>query len=137
MNKKEQLINELILTYLKKNKDYGNSATETFTLFGEQSYLIRLHDKLKRIERLLHSDAEVQEKIDDTILDLIVYDALFVKDTSTSKAHPIVTILDHIDYFLTAPRTCVTNIVDDLPTGFKLNENVIDYIENYIKVITR
>lgn len=126
---KEQLLNELTLTYLKKNKDYGNSADETYQLFGENAYLIRIHDKLKRIERLLVSEAEVNESIKDTILDLIVYTAMW---KSVECEPRIVGLAKEIHDFLNSPMYVLGYILDCMPDGFVINQGTIEYIEQFI-----
>lgn len=63
-------------TLKKKNHDYGDSFHEQFKKFGHISSLIRLSDKLGRLEKLTRigeDNAKVQESIEDTYLDMAGY----------------------------------------------------------------
>ena len=60
-------------TYIAKNIDYGDSFQILFNKFGLKSSIIRLHDKLLRLEQLEENDAEVDESIDNTLEDMINY----------------------------------------------------------------
>jgi glutaredoxin 2 len=61
-------------TYEAKNHDYGNSFELVRNKFPA-AILVRLNDKLSRIETLLmgKSAKVTNESIDDTLLDLAVY----------------------------------------------------------------
>ena len=57
----------------KKNNDYGNA----FELFGNLGILIRIIDKLSRLENLLKiNDSKIDESIEDTIIDIQNYTIL-------------------------------------------------------------
>ena len=59
--------------YVAKNHDYGNSFAKLREKYPT-SILIRLADKLNRLDTLLMGDAaKVDESIDDTLLDLANY----------------------------------------------------------------
>lgn len=71
--------------YNAKNKDYGDSASETFDKYGDVSYLTRLSDKMNRLNSLIvqanHSEGLVKdESILDTIMDLANYAILYAVD---------------------------------------------------------
>lgn len=76
------LFSELSKIYAQKNKAYGNNAHDTYVLFGDVAYQIRIHDKLKRLNNLIANEniPRGDESIDDTILDCILYCVLFVAD---------------------------------------------------------
>lgn len=60
--------------YERKNADYGDSFAVLYGRFGLQSTVIRLWDKLLRLERLSRSDAMVSdETVDDTLIDIANY----------------------------------------------------------------
>jgi DNA-directed RNA polymerase delta subunit len=69
------IIGELFDIYKKKNKDYGNSFTDLYQKFGLTSSVIRLSDKLNRLENLCKTETiEVKdESINDTLMDLANY----------------------------------------------------------------
>lgn len=63
-------------TFAKKRKDYGQTTTETYDKFGPVSMLIRMHDKMGRLDNLLGRAQEnkvLNESIEDTLLDLANY----------------------------------------------------------------
>ena len=78
MNKIDKFIYDRTLTYLQKNRDYGNSVDKTRLLLGKDADLVRMADKIHRIEQLAlkEHEAKVAESIEDTILDLVVYIAI-------------------------------------------------------------
>lgn len=59
----------------KKNADYGDSYMKLRDRFGWQSFIIRLYDKLFRLENLFQAvdGAKVDESIEDTLKDIIGY----------------------------------------------------------------
>ena len=61
-------------TYAAKNHDYGNSFEQSCDKFGIIASVVRLGDKMNRIESLTTKEAEVKdESIKDTLLDLANY----------------------------------------------------------------
>lgn len=61
-------------TYAAKNHDYGNSFEQSCNKFGIIASVVRLGDKMNRIESLAVKKAEVKdESIKDTLLDLANY----------------------------------------------------------------
>ena len=61
-------------TYAAKNHDYGNSFEQSCNKFGIIASVVRLGDKMNRIESLAVKKAEVKdESIKDTLLDLATY----------------------------------------------------------------
>ena len=71
----DNYLEELSNTFRKKRADYGPTTTETFEKFGPVSMLIRMHDKLGRLDNLLGNNqtAKVYESIEDTLMDLANY----------------------------------------------------------------
>lgn len=61
-------------TYRKKNHDYGDSFSDLFKKFGLVSPVIKLYDKMSRLESLCNKEALVNdESIEDTLLDMANY----------------------------------------------------------------
>ena len=61
-------------TYAAKNHDYGNSFEESLDEFGLVASVVRLGDKMNRIESLTKKEAQVKdESIKDTLLDMANY----------------------------------------------------------------
>lgn len=69
-------------TLLRKNQDYGDSFSKQFQKYGLISVLIRLEDKLSRLETLSRQPAQVEESIEDTLLDIAGYAILALIEVS-------------------------------------------------------
>lgn len=68
------ITNSLTKIYQAKNQDYGNSFERSLYKFGLVASIIRLSDKMNRIESLSQTKAKVKdESIEDTLLDLANY----------------------------------------------------------------
>ena len=73
--------------YVAKNTDYGNSFSETFERFGLTAPIVRMWDKLQRVETLSKQDARVKdESIRDTLLDLANYAIMSVIELDKRKS---------------------------------------------------
>ena len=66
---------ELTDLLVRKNHDYGDSFAKQYDKYGLMSALIRMDDKMRRLETLLESEdkAKVDESLADTLLDLAGY----------------------------------------------------------------
>lgn len=131
------------LTYLQKNRDYGNSVDKTRLILGEKADLVRMADKIHRIEQLAlkQNEPKVAESIEDTILDLVVYMAIYEsgKDretmeycTSTSRLIELIECLDHTAQH---PKDALEELQNDIGKEI-LNDFTLAYILNYIKGMT-
>ena len=69
------LTHKMATTYAHKNKDYGNSFDISLDKYGIVAALVRMSDKMNRIDNLVKSqNREVtDESIQDTLLDLANY----------------------------------------------------------------
>lgn len=66
--------NDLAELLVSKNNDYGDSFSEQYKKYGTVSALIRMDDKLRRIETLKKgTTSKVSEKISETLIDLSGY----------------------------------------------------------------
>lgn len=66
-------------TYAAKNHDYGNSFDQSLDKFGLIASIVRMNDKINRLETLASKRAEVKdESIEDTLLDLANYSIMTV-----------------------------------------------------------
>lgn len=74
-------------TYAAKNHDYGNSFEQSCNKFGIIAAIVRMSDKMNRLESLAVKRAEVKdESIKDTLLDLASYSVItFMWLDKTSK----------------------------------------------------
>lgn len=75
------ILQEMASLYHEKNHDYGNSFEDSLNKFGILAGVIRMNDKMNRINNLvLSKDVKVKdEKIEDTLIDLANYAAMTLK----------------------------------------------------------
>lgn len=77
---------DMAKTYAAKNHDYGNSFEQSCNKFGIIASVIRLGDKMNRIESLAIKKAEVKdESIKDTLLDMANYAIMTVMWLNTQS----------------------------------------------------
>ena len=73
---------ENLATLLRKNADYGGSALYQPMLIpalnAQRALLVRMSDKIARIQSLQNKGPEVAESLEDTVLDLANYCLLWV-----------------------------------------------------------
>lgn len=73
------ITNNMVKTYAAKNHDYGNSFGQSLNKFGLIVSIVRMNDKMNRLETLASKRAEVKdESIEDTLLDLANYSIMTV-----------------------------------------------------------
>ena len=66
-----------LLTVTKKQRDYGS---ENIAKFGLNGLVIRIHDKIARLENLIKKDSNPSnESLQDTLLDIIGYSIIAIK----------------------------------------------------------
>lgn len=90
MNKVEiydSIVKELRGIYVAKNNDYGDSVSDTYKKFGDVSFAVRITDKVNRVTSLLKAREQlvVDEKIDDTIKDMVNYGLLWLIEKEIEK----------------------------------------------------
>lgn len=79
---------EMDSLYRQKNADYGNSYAELYARYGSIYPLIRLEEKIARVERLTTSekDPEVKsESLRDTLLDLANYSVMWIAELDKDR----------------------------------------------------
>lgn len=93
MNKEQRAayiaaLDHLESVYRRKNADYGNSAHHTYVEFGEVALVIRISDKLSRLQTLLSgAEAKVKdESILDTIGDAVTYLFILCAEMDTERS---------------------------------------------------
>lgn len=143
MKNVNKFVYDRTLTYLQKNRDYGNSVDKTRLILGEKADLVRMADKIHRIEQLAlkQNEPKVAESIEDTILDLVVYMAIHESGinrtsmeslTSPSRLMDLVEALEDIAL---NPLDCFGELQEELGSDI-LEKYTLEYIVNYIKVMT-
>lgn len=78
---------EMMDLHRRKNNDYGNAAQRSYDKFGIISYVMRLGDKMSRLETLTRPGAEQKvegEKIEDTLMDLAAYAIMAIESLRNS-----------------------------------------------------
>lgn len=75
MTRFHEITQEMADTYERKNADYGNSFHQLYEQYGLTSVLIRLSDKLHRLESLNQTKTQrvMDESIIDTLMDMANY----------------------------------------------------------------
>lgn len=130
------------LTYLQKNRDYGNSVDKTRLILGEKADLVRMADKIHRIEQLAlkQNEPKVAESIEDTILDLVVYLAIYEsgkhRTTMESLTSPsrLMDLIEALEDIVLNPLDCFDELQEELGSDI-LEEYTLEYIVNFIKVM--
>lgn len=70
----KELCKSMMATYVKKNADYGSSFDKSLDKFGIVAAVVRIGDKMNRIESLTTKKAHVtDESIRDTLMDMANY----------------------------------------------------------------
>lgn len=131
------------LTYLQKNRDYGNSVDKTRLILGEKADLVRMADKIHRIEQLAlkQNEPKVAESIEDTILDLVVYMAIYESGKprtsmeSLTSPSRLIDLIETLEDIVLNPSDWFDELQDQLGSDI-LEEYTLEYIVNYIKVMT-
>lgn len=85
-DKLKELTDEIIDIYKAKNKDYGDSFSDSFKEFGITSAVVRMNDKMNRIKSLAKSDDRQvkDESLRDTLVDLANYALMTVLELEIS-----------------------------------------------------
>lgn len=79
---------EMYKTYIKKNHDYGNSFEKSLDKFGLIASVVRLSDKLNRLETLTKKDSLVKdESIKDSLLDMANYAIMTIMWLNNQKGN--------------------------------------------------
>ena len=142
MSKLDKFVYERTLLYLQKNKDYGNSVDKTRLTLGNRADLVRIADKIHRVEQLAlkQNEPRVAESIEDTVLDLVVYMAIYSsgKDRTTMEQMTSpARLCDLIDELADIGQYPLENLYDLQQEIGKeiLQDYTVEYITNYIKVL--
>ncbi len=137
-------------TFCRKNHDYGNSFEESLDKFGIIASLVRMQDKMLRLESLTDDSKTQQvgsESLLDTLEDLSNYAAMTAcwlkgvqaEDDVINKSYHAVKDLIEMSESLDEPFTPLgSEVVRDLIPEPKLDESLSNYIkENVDDCVTR
>ena len=142
MKNVNKFVYDRTLTYLQKNRDYGNSVDKTRLILGEKADLVRMADKIHRIEQLAlkQNEPKVAESIEDTILDLVVYLAIYEsgkgRTTMESLTSPsrLMDLIEALEDIVLHTSDWFDELQDELGSDI-LEEYTLEYIVNFIKVM--
>jgi len=84
----EKITAQMSLVYKAKNADYGDSFHKSHVQHGSIAAVVRMHDKLQRIDNLLLSGKHIQvkdEAVEDTLLDLANYAIMLIVELRRAK----------------------------------------------------
>lgn len=96
---------ELQEIFVKKNTDYGNSFEESLEKHGLIAAIVRMEDKMSRLQTLSKQDALVKdESIIDTLKDLSNYALMSAVWLEQSDANPVKTPVNYTPTILTEER---------------------------------
>lgn len=142
MKNTNKFVYDRVLTYLQKNRDYGNSVDKTRLILGKEADLVRMADKIHRIEQLAlkHNEPKVAESIEDTILDLVVYMAIYESGKSRTSMESLtspsrlIDLIEALEDIVSNPLDWFDELQGALGSDI-LEEYTLEYIVNYIKVM--
>lgn len=85
------IANDIVKLLVKKRHDYGNSFERIWEKFGAVSVVVRLNDKLERLNNLVMNTHEkpVNESIEDTFKDIIGYCLLALRMTLKKQSQEV------------------------------------------------
>ncbi len=69
----EDVLGRMSELYERKNHDYGDSFSRSFSEFGLVAAVVRMSDKMERLKSLCRKDPRVNESVKDTLIDLANY----------------------------------------------------------------
>lgn len=81
------ILEDMKAVHEKKNADYGNNFHKRFERWGFLTALLRLSDKMERLENI-YEKGEIQvkdESVEDTLLDLANYAVMTIVELKNDK----------------------------------------------------
>lgn len=135
-------------TFCKKNSDYGNSFEESLDKYGIVASIVRMGDKMNRLESLTDDSRTQQvgsESLLDTLEDLSNYSAMtacWLKDGEEEEVSHVYTFgqdepymtfkkpkkeIPNDDNVVDAMRYCAEDMMNDPIIRKRINEEIISY----------
>ena len=101
----QRIIKRQIAVYIAKNDDYGDSVLKGRKAFGTISELTRMSDKINRFNALVGKEetAKVAESLDDTVMDLVNYMAMYYSDLKAVNS--LSQLADNLVKILVSPKS--------------------------------
>lgn len=87
----QEFLDKLHNLYVTKNRDYGDSVHRTYERYGMTSYLVRIEDKINRVQSLTKEGIQRvnDEKLQDTLLDAANYLILAAIELENDKSERV------------------------------------------------
>lgn len=87
----QEFLDKLHNLYVTKNRDYGDSVHRTYEKYGMTSYLVRIEDKINRVQSLTENGIQRvnDEKLQDTLLDAANYLILAAIELENDKSERV------------------------------------------------
>lgn len=82
-----EIVEDMKAVHEKKNADYGNNFHKRYAKYGFLTALLRLTDKMERLENI-YEKGEIQvkdESVEDTLLDLANYAVMTIVELKNEK----------------------------------------------------
>lgn len=130
----QNIIKRQIAVYIAKNDDYGDSVLKGRKAFGAISELTRMSDKINRFNALVGKEetAKVAESLDDTVMDLVNYMAMYYSDLEAVNS--LSQIADNLAKILTSPKAWLKRLSEDVCMEHCLDVNSMEFEELVDKV---
>ena len=124
-NEQYGVIAEILLSqYIQKNDAYGNNMSKNFKKYGSLVYVLRISDKLNRLETLQNNPeiSSADESILDTIGDAITYCMMCVGDIAAS--------------FVTKDMDSTINygFTQELLGNISMNPSIVEEVVNKVEI---
>ena len=87
----DDILKEMSEVHQRKNADYGNNFHKRYEKYGFLTALLRLTDKMERLENI-YEKGEVQvkdESVEDTLLDLANYAVMTIVELRNNKKETV------------------------------------------------
>lgn len=130
----KQIVKRQLGVYIAKNDDYGDSVLKGRVAFGAISELTRMSDKINRFNALVGKEetAKVAESLDDTVMDLVNYMAMYYSDLEAVNS--LSQIADNLAKILTSPKAWLKRLSEDVCMEHCLDTNSVEFEELVDKV---
>ena len=82
------ICSDLMDLHSRKNKDYGNAAHKSYLKYGIISYVMRLSDKMNRLDSLTKPGATIEvndESLIDTFMDMAAYSIMAIESLKSGE----------------------------------------------------
>lgn len=110
----KRIVKRQLGVYIAKNDDYGDSVLKGRKAFGTISELTRMSDKINRFNALVGKEetAKVAESLDDTVMDLVNYMAMYYSDLEAVNS--LSQIADNLANILSNPKVWLKRLSEDV-----------------------